>query len=391
MGELVQLGKIGAFATGGTPSRKHDEYFHGDIPWVSTVALNGGHIGAADAQQMITNEAIQHSATKLIPAGSIFVGIRVGVGKVAITDVPMCSNQDIVAISDIDTSEWDIDYLCYAIQSQSQYLASQKQGATISGISSKLLKSVEIEHPSLLIQKAIVRNLNAVRAQIDLAKQMLSKADELIQSRFVEMFGVIDAGYFPLKKVEDLVVNSKNALKAGPFGSALKKDSYTEAGYAVYGQEQVISGNENGILYHIPQSKYDQLSSCRVCPGDVLISLVGTAGKVLVLSEDCEEGVINPRLVKITFNQEVMLPEFFAILFARDDVQAVLRHYSHGQTMNVLNLKMIRSLAVPVPPLMEQRRFLEFVTKVEELKSTTQAELDRLNTLYDSLAQRYFA
>jgi type I restriction enzyme S subunit len=83
-------------------------------------------------------------------------------------------------------------------------------------------------------------------------------------------------------KFDHIAENSKHALKAGPFGSALKKDIYCENGYKIYGQEQVISGDENFGDYFIDHKKFNQLSSCAVKPGDILISLVGTIGRVLV-------------------------------------------------------------------------------------------------------------
>src|SRR5574340_400005 len=80
---------------------------------------------------------------------------------------------------------------------------------------------------------------------------------------------------------EQVSMSDKHALKAGPFGSALKKKFYVASGYKIYGQEQVISGDPNFGDYFIDEAKYRELESCAVKPGDLLISLVGTAGKVL--------------------------------------------------------------------------------------------------------------
>ncbi|HDV1116172.1 TPA: restriction endonuclease subunit S, partial [Escherichia coli] len=104
-------------------------------------------------------------------------------------------------------------------------------------------------------------------------------------------------------KFEHIAKNEENALKAGPFGSALKKSMYVQSGYKIYGQEQVISGNENYGDYFINEEKYNSLISCKIQPGDMLISLVGTIGKVLILSENCTPGIINPRLVKLSLYQ----------------------------------------------------------------------------------------
>ena len=101
-------------------------------------------------------------------------------------------------------------------------------------------------------------------------------------------------------KVDAIAEHDQYAIKAGPFGSALKKSSYVKSGYKIYGQEQVISGNWETGDYYISEEKFNELISCRVKPYDILISLVGTVGKVLILPKGISDGIINPRLIKIT-------------------------------------------------------------------------------------------
>lgn len=178
-------------------------------------------------------------------------------------------------------------------------------------------------------------------------------------------------------------------MKAGPFGSALKKEVYAESGYKVYGQEQVISGNQFLGNYYIDKEKYEQLNSCKVMPGDVLISLVGTVGKVLILSEDCQPGIINPRLVKITFDKRKIFPEYFAIAFSLESVRSSLLGRAHGQTMNVLNLGMIKKLKLPVPPISRQKEYLNFVAQVD--KSRFGGMLHLLNSLSGIMHASFFS
>lgn len=162
---------------------------------------------------------------------------------------------------------------------------------------------------------------------------------------------------------DHIAENSKHALKAGPFGSALKKNMHCENGYKIYGQEQVISGDESLGDYYINEEKFRELSSCAVKSGDILISLVGTIGRVLVLSEKCEEGIINPRLVKISLFNEINR-YFMKIIFASPLLKNEMANKSHGGTMDILNLGLLRAFALPLPPINEQHRI---VTKVDEL------------------------
>lgn len=175
-------------------------------------------------------------------------------------------------------------------------------------------------------------------------------------------------------KFEYISENSKNAFKAGPFGSALKKDMYVESGFKIYGQEQVISGDENYGDYYINNTKYNSLESCAVKPGDILISLVGTIGKVLILSKDCKAGIINPRLVKLSLYVDIFRP-YIQLMLGSPLIQEELSDKSHGGTMNILNLGLIRNLTIPLPPVNEQHRI---VAKVEELFALCDALKERL-------------
>lgn len=164
-------------------------------------------------------------------------------------------------------------------------------------------------------------------------------------------------------KFEHISKNEKNALKAGPFGSALKKSMYVDCGYKIYGQEQVIAGDENIGDYFVNEEKYLSLESCKVQSGDILISLVGTIGKVLIVSPNAKPGIINPRLVKISLFNDICRA-YIRIVLGSKLIQDELVDSSHGSTMNVLNLGLLKKLTLPLPPSDEQEII---VSKVESI------------------------
>ena len=168
--------------------------------------------------------------------------------------------------------------------------------------------------------------------------------------------------------IEDAVADEKNALKAGPFGSALKKKYYVTSGYKIYGQEQVISGDCTFGDYYIDEERYKSLENCAIQPGDVLISLVGTYGKLLVIPEVFEPGIINPRLVKITFDKEKVNPYYFKFFFQSESLKKALSENTHGGTMDILNLGIVRKIEMPLPPLKLQNEFVAFVYQVDKSK-----------------------
>lgn len=156
-------------------------------------------------------------------------------------------------------------------------------------------------------------------------------------------------------------------IKAGPFGSSLTKDIYVSHGYKVYGQEQVIRGDYLYGDYFISTAKYRELESCAISPGDVLLSLVGTMGKILVVPEGAPEGVINPRLIRFSFDRKRVCPQFFKELFESAKMQSFLARYAQGGTMGVLNASMLRPVSIAIPSLPEQRAIATALSDVDAL------------------------
>jgi type I restriction enzyme, S subunit len=175
-------------------------------------------------------------------------------------------------------------------------------------------------------------------------------------------------------RLDSLGAGTTPPIKAGPFGSSLTKDTYVPSGYKVYGQEQVIRGDFLYGDYFIPLDKYRELESCAVRPGDVLMSLVGTVGRLLVIPDRAPPGVINPRLIRFSFDKSRVCPQFFKFLFESEQVQGLLERRSQGGTMGVLNAGLLRPFCIQLPPLPEQSAISTALSDVDALL----AGLDRL-------------
>lgn len=266
------------------------------------------------------------------------------------------------------------------------------ESTTVPSVRKTVLEKYEIEVPSLVEQEEIEKKLTLTQKIIEKRRQELSYLDEIIKARFVEMFGdpIQNPKGWDMPLIEEVVANEKNALKAGPFGSALKKEYYVASGYKIYGQEQVISGDCTFGDYYIDEERYKSLENCAVQPGDVLISLVGTYGKLLIMPEVFEPGIINPRLMKITFDKEKVNPYYFKFFFQSESLKKALSQNTHGGTMDILNLGIVRKIEMPLPPLKLQNEFVDFVHQVNKSKVAVQKALDETQMLFDSLMQEYF-
>lgn len=187
--ETTELRNICKTTSGGTPSTKNPDYYNGTIPWVTTTALGPNHIDGTKAKAYISEEAVANSATKIIPSGSILFGIRVGVGKTSINDVDICTNQDIVAIMDVNETKFRKLFIKHVLDANRAHYDSLKKGATILGITSDDLKNTPIPLAPIKAQKDFETFVEQVDKSKFAVQKSLEKTQLLFDSLMQEYFG----------------------------------------------------------------------------------------------------------------------------------------------------------------------------------------------------------
>ncbi len=151
---------------------------------------------------------------------------------------------------------------------------------------------------------------------------------------------------------------------AGPYGSSLTKAMYTNSGYRVYGQQQVIPDDFTIGDYYISDAKFAEMRRYEVHPGDVLVSVMGTVGRVAVVPPDVEPGIMNPRLVRYRPSDRVIHPRFMQLAILAHCSQEFLALRAQGATMDGLNMGTLGELVLAIPPLDVQRELLSWARRV---------------------------
>ena len=173
----LTLREIASFSGGGTPSKDIIPYWSGDIGWISSSDILEEWVDTISITRRISKEAIENSATKLCPKGSIAIVSRVGVGKVAIMPEELCTSQDFTNITSI---EGDTLFMTYQIAYWMKIEAAKTQGTSIKGITADTIKAMEIDLPHLDEQDHIARMLSAFDQHL---RHETNKLDTLVKER----------------------------------------------------------------------------------------------------------------------------------------------------------------------------------------------------------------
>lgn len=163
-----KLSEIGKVVGGGTPSTKHSEYYtDSGIPWLTPKDLSGyDKMYISKGGRDITQEGLENSSAKLLPANSILVSSRAPIGYVAIAKNEVATNQGFKSI--IPNRELVIpEYLYFVMQTSKQDLEQIASGSTFKEVSTKVMSNFEVEIPSLDEQNKVLDYLLPITRKIE--------------------------------------------------------------------------------------------------------------------------------------------------------------------------------------------------------------------------------
>ena len=282
-----------------------------------------------------------------------------------------------------DKIEIDKQFFVYAVEHSLQKMVKQTHGATMKHIIKKDFDNTLIPYPSLEQQKSIAKLLDKTCDLIGKMKLQASSLDELIKSRFVEMF--LDTAY-PWIELIDLIIEGAGLS----YGIVQPGDDGTgEMG--VLRPVDIIDGviSMNSIKY-IDRRIADGNQKTELYGNELLITVRGTTG-ITALTDKRFSGMnVTRGIAVIRYNENIVNPLYLNSFFKTEKSQRYIQENTRGATLKQINLSDLRKQQILVPPLELQNQFADFVTKVEKQKATVQQSIDKLETLKKSLMQKYF-
>ena len=383
---MVRLGDVCTVVSGTTPKSTQPEYWDGDLNWVTPAELTDESDVIYESQRKITSQAVADSSLKSFPAGTVLLSSRAPIGKVAIAGTEMYCNQGFKNL--ICSDKIYNRYLYHFLKNNTDYLNSLGRGATFKEISKGIVENIEIPLPSLDDQRKIAAVLDKVSDLIAKRRQQLDKLDEMVNARFVEMFGdpVSNPMSWPVRRFSEYI----KFLTSGSRGWAKF--------YADNGEYFITIKNVKNCritvddVQHIIPPDNTEAKRTRVQEGDLLISITADLGRTGVVTKEIAEhgGYINQHLTCIRIKKDSLNPLYVAYYMESEAGKAQFQSKNQSAVKAGLNFDSIKSLHLTVPPLTLQNAFVIFVEKIEKDKLIINRSLEKLETLKKALMQEYF-
>ena len=190
MGNLfrrMKLSEIGQIVAGGTPKTKIEEYWNGDVPWITPKDLSS-HAGMyiSRGERNISQVGLDNSSAKLLPKGTVLFTSRAPIGYVAIARNEVTTNQGFKSI--IVDDENDNIFIDYLLKNNIDIIENHANGSTFKEISGSVMKSLEFGIPSLREQKAIAHILSTLDDKIEVNNQINKTLENMAQAIFKQWF-----------------------------------------------------------------------------------------------------------------------------------------------------------------------------------------------------------
>ncbi len=281
----------------------------------------------------------------------------------------------------IPTDEVDEMYLYYFMPKALKAIEDKTPFVTVKHLSAKELNRIVVPIPTIEEQKEIANSLQGVDELISLRKQQLSKLDELVKSRFIELFGDPETNPYghPIKKLSE-IASYWNGL-------TYKPEDVQDQGTIVLRSSNIQNSQLDfedtvRVACRIREKQYVQNNDILMCSRNGSAKLVGKVALITNITEPMSFGAF----------MMIIRSDYYRYLMAYFQMDAFRNQIKTGATttINQITGNMLNQVTLPVPDLSVVSQFAAFVEQIDKSKFEIQKSLKKLETLKKALMQKYF-
>lgn len=359
--------------------------------------INAGHIveNRLNFENMnyINEEKYEILGSGKIKKNDIVYCLRGSLGKNAIVEIDKGAIASSLVILRPKKNLVNTDYLFRYLNSKEiqEQINRANNGSSQPNLSATSVKEFKIFLPDYDLQNKISKTLIKAQELIDKRKKQLEALDELVKSRFIEMFGDPINNPMGWEKAVCKNITSKIGSGATPKGG---NSSYKEDGISLIRSMNVHNNRFiKKDLAFIDDVQAQKLNNVIVEMEDVLLNITGASvARSCIVPNELIPARVNQHVAIIRSKKESVLPIFVVYQFTNESYQRLLWDIatSGGATREAITKQQIENLELIVPPIELQNQFSTFVKQVDKLKFEAQKSLTEMENNFNSLMQRAF-
>ena len=358
----IKLSQAFDLQMGKTPARNNAAYWNGSKKWVSIADIGNSGKYIADTKECITDKGVRESGIKAVPKETVIMSFKLSIGKTAITAEELYTNEAIMAFIDKGIYAIDPAYF-YHLCCGKNWTAGTNKAVMGLTLNKATISGIEINIPDIAEQRKIAARLDCLDTVIADRQLQLEYLDQLVKSRFIELFGdpVSNPHGYPKVPLSTLA-----EIKIGPFGSLLHKTDYIANGHALVNPSHIVAGKISvDDELTVSNEKFMELSAYHLQVGDVVMGRRGEMGRCAVVQTDgllCGTGSLLIR------TKGDVTADYLQKIISFPSFKKAIEDMAVGQTMPNLNVPIVSRFQIIQPPIEIQKAYYAFVEQTDKSK-----------------------
>ena len=343
---------------GKTPSRADLSLWGGNNKWISIADIGSAKKHISSTKECITDEGVSRSGIKVVPEGTVIMSFKLSIGKTAIVSEDMYTNEAIMAFIDNGTYCIDPNYL-YHLCCGTDWTQGGNKAVMGLTLNKATLSEMEIELPTLEEQREIASILDQLDAIIEKRHDELNMIEQLVKSRFIELFGdTPDGEKVAMADICRIITDGTH-----------QPPKFVSEGIPFLFVSNIVT---NEIRYDaqkfISEETYAELiKRTPIAIGDILLSTVGSYGHPAIVKTE-KPFCFQHHIAYLKPNADIVDSEYLRGAILSADVQRQIDEGVKGIAQKTLNLSEIRKIRLPLPPIESQKQFAAFVEQTDKSK-----------------------
>ena len=386
---------------GGTPKTKIQDYWNGEIPWLSVVDFNNDQRLVHDTEKTITQLGLKNSSTKLLKKGDIIISARGTVGQLAQLSRPMAFNQSCYGLQAKENLLDDI-FAYYLLRNSINELRSKSYGSVFDTITKSTFENTSVLFPPFPEQKAIASILSALDDKIELNLQMNKTLEEMAMALYKHWF--VDFGPFQDGKFVDSelgmipegweVKNIKDLLKIKPRNGLYKKKEFQGKGSrwlkmkSVYGYDFILDQDMELITVSEHEKENFGCLYNDLVFGRTSLVLEGI-GKCSIVKSKIDIPIFESNLFRFRPDENLVKSNILFYFFRSNQGREKVKKLARQTAAVSITSADIANISIPIPNIEVQNRVNfkldSFISLILENLNENQVLIELRDTLLPKL------